>query len=139
MFFWTLDPNMNYFEKKTEDKKERVAKNELQRLRNIARSQKVKIAGNAGVVPQLNQSKEQLKKAAVLAKKSTASVGLFAEKVADEKAPKDSGKKRKFEPNFGDMDKEKDKSLKIIENIFKKKPKLDINQAIEPLVKTNNK
>ena len=37
-----LDPNEDQFEKRKKAKKERTAKNELQRLRNIARSQKGK-------------------------------------------------------------------------------------------------
>lgn len=37
-----LDPYEDQFAKKKEEKKERVAKNELQRLRNIARAQKSK-------------------------------------------------------------------------------------------------
>ena len=40
-----LDPYEDQFEKKVKEKKERVAKNELQRLRNIARNQK----GGAGI------------------------------------------------------------------------------------------
>lgn len=35
------DPNVDKFEQKKEEKKERVAKNELQRLKNIARATKV--------------------------------------------------------------------------------------------------
>ena len=122
-------------DKRSEDKKERIAKNEFQRLRNIGRSQKLKIAGNSGVMPHTNQSQEQLKRASVLAKESTASVGRFAEKLSEEKAPKNSGKRRQFEPNLGDMSQEKDKNMKIIDNIINKKPKLDIDKAIEPKVK----
>lgn len=40
--FFPEDPNVDLFAKKNKEKKERVAKNELQRLRNIARSQKSK-------------------------------------------------------------------------------------------------
>lgn len=40
--FITEDPNVDLFAKRKKEKKERVAKNELQRLRNIARSQKSK-------------------------------------------------------------------------------------------------
>lgn len=36
-----LDPYEDQFEKKFEAKKERVAKNEYQRLRNIARNRKI--------------------------------------------------------------------------------------------------
>jgi regulator of ribosome biosynthesis len=128
------DPNVDYFEKKIDEKKERIAKNELQRLRNIARSNKMRLPGTAGIVPHSSQSKEQLKKASMLAKQSTASVGKFTETLPDEKAPKNMGKRRQFEPNLGDLTKEKDKNLKIINEIMNKKPKLDINKAVEPLV-----
>ena len=64
------------FEKEIEDKKERVAKNEIKRLRNIARAQKVKIPGSHGLAPTLGgkeavqNSGNELSKAADLAKKS---------------------------------------------------------------------
>lgn len=38
-----LDPMTDMYEKKASEKSEKVAKNELQRLKNIARSKKVKI------------------------------------------------------------------------------------------------
>lgn len=38
-----VDPMTDMFAKKAEQKSEKVAKNELQRLKNIARAQKVKI------------------------------------------------------------------------------------------------
>ena len=40
-----LDPYQDYFEKESEERKEKVAKNEYQRLKNIARSQKGKVKG----------------------------------------------------------------------------------------------
>ncbi len=115
------------FEKAREDKRERVAKNELQRLRNIARARKVKVPG-VGLTPVKSDKAEaraeaaELKKAADLARASTASLGKFQpnlkssmEKQA-KKAPSEGGgggKKRKFDPlvNKG----EKEKSLKILE------------------------
>jgi len=39
--FFFLDPYEDQFEKKNQAKKERVAKNEYQRLRNIARNRKI--------------------------------------------------------------------------------------------------
>ena len=39
--FFFLDPYEDQFEKKNQAKKERVAKNEYQRLRNIARHRKI--------------------------------------------------------------------------------------------------
>jgi hypothetical protein len=40
VLFFLADPFEDQFEKKQKDKKERVAKNEYQRLRNIARHEK---------------------------------------------------------------------------------------------------
>ena len=45
------DPNINPHEKMEEDKKERGAKNELQRLRNIARSKNVKVPTVGVITP----------------------------------------------------------------------------------------
>jgi regulator of ribosome biosynthesis len=44
------DPNQDFFAKRTTEKNERVAKNELQRLRNIARATKKKVPG-IGLTP----------------------------------------------------------------------------------------
>merc|ERR1712218_710738 len=44
------DPNEDPYEKMAEDKKEKVAKNELQRLRNLARAKNVAIP-SVGVTP----------------------------------------------------------------------------------------
>merc|ERR1719295_744517 len=90
------------FEKEIEAKKERVAKNELKRLRNIARAQGVApILGGKGSV---QNSGQDLSKAAELAKSSTASLGKFQEKLsgklekANEASKKEKGPKRKFDP-----------------------------------------
>merc|ERR1711997_854899 len=106
------DPEEDPFQKLAQEKSERVAKNELQRLRNIAKAKKVNVP-TVGVAPapvkgptkQLGDS-EDLKKAAELAKESTASLGKFQEKL-NKKLEKNSaprGPKRKFESNTGDMD-----------------------------------
>ena len=65
------------FEKAKEAKRERVAKNELQRLRNIARSKKVKVpgVGLTPVNPGQPQSSAELKKAADLAFSKGSSMG----------------------------------------------------------------
>merc|ERR1712029_602734 len=77
------DPNEDPYEKLAEDKREKVAKNELQRLRNLARAKNVAVP-SVGVAPSSkdNQAKslsqsEDLKKAADIAKSSTASLGKF--------------------------------------------------------------
>lgn len=136
-----LDPEYDGFEKKREEKKERIAKNEFQRLRNVARTNKIKIVNNAaGIVPALAPTKdrEEVAKAVSLAKASTASMGKFEQKVRNEKAPKDSGKRRKFEPNSGDMDSEKQKSLDLL-NKMNKVPKLDVKKAVSAFMNKEQK
>eukprot|EP00095_Tigriopus_kingsejongensis_P008389 maker-scaffold9_size846264-snap-gene-2.16 protein:Tk08389 transcript:maker-scaffold9_size846264-snap-gene-2.16-mRNA-1 annotation:"ribosome biogenesis regulatory protein homolog" len=121
------------FEKAIESKRERVAKNEVQRLRNIARAKSVKIP-KVGVTPMVakqSNTSTDLKKAAALAQKSTASVGKFQPKLSGalEKSVKPPrGKKRQFDPLVSST--EKEKNLKIFEQINKKAPKLDMNKAV---------
>lgn len=49
------DPNQDFFAKKTSEKNERAAKNELQRLRNIARATKGKVPG-VGITPTVSDA-----------------------------------------------------------------------------------
>ena len=122
------------FEKAIEEKRERVAKNELQRLRNIARAKKgvnVPAVGLAPMNPKESQSSDDLKKASQLATTSTASLGKFQDKLPKKlqkqvKEPK--GKKRQFDPMV--FDGEKDKNLRIFEQISNKKAKLDVTKAV---------
>jgi len=132
------DPEEDPFKKMAEEKSERIAKNELQRLRNLAKAKKVNLP-TVGVVPPTvkgpvknSRDSEDLKKTAELVKASTASMGKFQEnlnkKLEQNSAPK--GAKRKFESNTGDMLVEKQKNLSIFESISNKKSKLDVNQAV---------
>ncbi|GAB6032640.1 Rhodanese- sulfurtransferase [Chamberlinius hualienensis] len=123
------DPYEDQFDKRKNDKKERVAKNEFQRLRNIAKANKVKVP-HVGVTPTDNLSKDEVSRALTLAKSSTASIGKFTENLPTEKPPKNSGRKRKFEPLFADAKAEKQKNLAILKNIRAKKPKLDVEKAV---------
>ena len=141
------------FEKEIEAKKERVAKNEIKRLRNIARAQKVKVPGAQGVAPILggkgsvqNSGHEDLSKAADLAKTSTASLGKFQgklsgklEKANTEAAKKVKGPKRKFDPLISVSGAEKEKNLKLLEMITSKKPKLDMNKAVGKQINKEDK
>ena len=123
------------FEKAIEEKRERVAKNELQRLRNIARAKNTKVPA-VGLTPTTSvdpQTSGDLKKASEIAKKSTASLGKFQENLPKSleknlKAPK--GKKRKFDPLVGDANEEKAKNLKVLEQITSKQPKLDVSKSV---------
>merc|ERR1711915_174754 len=111
-------------------KKERKAKNELQRLRNIARQKKVKVP-TVGVVPSSVKDggkssglADELKGAAEFAKSSTASLGKFQpslHKKLEEKS-KLKGQKRKFESNTGSSNTEKERNLGILESINSKQP-----------------
>jgi regulator of ribosome biosynthesis len=132
------DANVDPFEKAAKDKSERVAKNELQRLRNIAKAKKVTVPG-VGLTPLVSKGgaptvsvSQDLQKAADLAKKSTASLGKFQEKLpkAMEKKAKPEGQKRKFEPLVQDANKEKNKNLEILEKLTSKKSKLDVSKAV---------
>ncbi|XP_045214086.1 ribosome biogenesis regulatory protein homolog [Mercenaria mercenaria] len=122
------DPNEDQFAKRNAAKKERVAKNELQRLRNIARSQKQKVPG-VGLTPTEAPSKDYLGKALAVAKKSTASIGKFTENLPKEKPSKFSGKKRKFEPNHGNIKQEASRQLDILNNLGSDRPLVDKNLA----------
>ena len=60
---------MDLFEKQAEAKKERVAKNELQRLRNLARSSGMKKIPGVGATPSEKPSKLELGRQLLTAKK----------------------------------------------------------------------
>jgi regulator of ribosome biosynthesis len=51
------DPNQDFFAKRTTEKNERIAKNELQRLRNIARQTKTKVPGIGNTPTENNKDK----------------------------------------------------------------------------------
>lgn len=123
------DPNQDQFAKKNQAKKERVAKNEYNRLKNIARAQKLKVPG-VGLAPTSKQSKTELSKAVSVARSSTASVGKFQEKLPKEKPPKNTGKRRQFQPLIGDFAGEKQKHLEMLKVMETKRPRLDITKAV---------
>lgn len=132
------DPNEDPYEKMAEDKKEKVAKNELQRLRNLARAKNVAVP-SVGVAPSTKDTQakslsksEDLKKAADIARASTASLGKFQESLHKklEKTAQTKGKKRKFESNTVDNSTEKERSLNILQSITNKSSKIDIDAAV---------
>jgi len=124
------DPNEDQFEKEIKAKKERVAKNELQRLRNIARRSGKKVPGiGETMAPDGKKSLPQLKKTFDVARQSTASMGRFDDKLKDEKPTKNRGKKRKFEA-LAYSSKEKEKQKDLLTKMFKNAPKLDVTKAV---------
>lgn len=126
----TADPNDDQFAKRIKAKKERVAKNEFNRLKNIARAQKIKVPGSGGLVPKAQQSRDELSKAVSVAKTSTASAGRFQDRLPKEKAPKSTGKKRKFQPLIGNFSSERERQLELLKVMDSKKPRLDITKAV---------
>merc|ERR1711915_702698 len=104
-----------------------------------ARAKKVSIP-SVGVTPStknmaesksLSQS-DDLKKAADIAKNSTASLGKFQESLNKklEKTAKTKGNKRKFESNTIANVTEKERSLSILQSITNKSARLDIDAAV---------
>lgn len=125
----SADPDEDQFARRTNAKKERVARNEYNRLKNIARAQKAKIPG-LGLSPKGQQSQSELAKAVSVAKTSTASAGRFQDRLPKEKPAKNTGKKRKFEPLIGDFSNERQKQLELLKVMDSKKPKVDITKAV---------
>ncbi|XP_058958758.2 ribosome biogenesis regulatory protein homolog [Pocillopora verrucosa] len=123
------DPYEDQFEKKFEAKKERVAKNEYQRLRNIARNRKISVPNKDLAPSSGRQSKEQISEKLNISRLSTASLGKFTEKLRDEKISRKTGKKRKFEPVVGDLSNERSRSRELAEKIARRGP-LDVNKAV---------
>jgi len=121
------DPYEDQFEKKKTEKKERIAKNELQRLHNIDKNSRDN--NNLPGKTDKKKVKEEIAKDIDLAKLSTASLGKFQEKLPKEKDNKKRGKKRTFESVTGSAQSEKERSLEVW-NKISKKPILDITKGV---------
>jgi len=129
------DPMEDQFKIKSDQKKERVAKNEFQRLRNVARANKISTKAVSAVPPTQKVTPELAAKAAAVAKVSTASMGKFDKKLALEKEAKIKGKKRKFDDNLGSLSKEKERAMKILKEIDHGRPKLNFGKVVEKQMK----
>jgi len=114
-------PNSDMFGVRANDKKENVAKNEFQRLRNIARNQK-KGAMDPNILsvnPTGGGDKHELSKSFHIAKKSTASMGKFDNKVRGEDQQVEKGRKRKFTANTGNSTNERENLMKMVKEVEK--------------------
>ncbi|CAH8660648.1 unnamed protein product [Heterobilharzia americana] len=89
------DPYEDQFAKLSQAKKERQAKNELQRLRNIARTVKTGQAPPIGVLTESQSSKTELSRAFSIAQSSDASMGRFSAPVDSRKISKKVEKRSK--------------------------------------------
>jgi len=135
----TADPNLNPHEKQEEDKKERKAKNELQRLRNLARAKKINVPSVGVVTPSMSTGRkttanpaDDLKKNAEMVRHATASLGKFQPDLDKklEKNSKPKGKKRPFESNTWNSNSEKERNVGILNSIMNKQPRLDLSQVL---------
>ncbi|KAI5754228.1 hypothetical protein M8J77_006959 [Diaphorina citri] len=132
------DPMEDQFAKKSAAQKERVARNEYQRLRNIARSNKTKVP-SVGVMPHESVlSSRQLREAADVAVVSTASIGKYQPSLALEKKVRQS-KKRKLPGQEKEKlaplkpSEEKKRNLDLYTAVANKKPKVNMEKVYSRL------
>ncbi|GAB0092296.1 Ribosome biogenesis regulatory protein [Sergentomyia squamirostris] len=126
------DPMEDQFQKKKDIRKERIAKNEIQRMKNIARAQKIKIP-RVGIPNSEAASSKELLTAATVAKASTASVGKFQEKLPKDKKVRGLGLKELLpgqKRKSSHLEPEMKKNIDLVESVLKKRPKVDIEKAI---------
>jgi len=115
------------FEKRATAKKERIAKNDVQRMRNIARNRGKKVPGvGETLMPGKDKSKDELNKAFHHAKQSTASMGRFEPGMKGEK--KEKGVKRKFDPLLKKG--EKEEQMQMLKMMGKGKSGLNVAKAV---------
>ncbi|OON19875.1 ribosome biogenesis regulatory protein, partial [Opisthorchis viverrini] len=112
------------FAKLTKEKNERRAKNELQRLRNIARVVKPGQAPPVGVLSESQGSRNELSRALSIAKVSDASMGRFNAPLDERKISKKTEKKMKPRLKLSQVvgSKSTKKSAKTRKPPAKKKP-----------------
>ncbi|KAF0359000.1 RRS1-domain-containing protein [Gigaspora margarita] len=126
------DPFEDQFTKLREAKKVRISKNEARRRRNMdeaetGETQKLENKSKAGAKA---LKKTELHQQISVAKTSTASLGKFDKPIKGEPS-NTKGVKRKFEPNIGDIQKEKEARLNILNKIIDKKGEvLNVRKAI---------
>ncbi|CAL2046001.1 hypothetical protein CAEBREN_25604 [Caenorhabditis brenneri] len=125
------DPNKDFFAERKEKKKERIAKNETQRLKNLARQMKTTVKSGPSTekiigvgIDAKEKTKQQVRFAVDRAKLATASAGKFQEGLKGEKANVKTGKKRKFEANEAPVSGEKERALQILQRMKSKKAKI---------------
>ncbi|XP_062985926.1 ribosome biogenesis regulatory protein homolog [Elgaria multicarinata webbii] len=127
----SADPLEDQFAKRRQEKREKVARNELNRLRNLARAHRGGAA--AELHPTGHQDRAELGRVTALARVSTASRGRFQPRLPKEPpAPQSAsrGKKRRFAPLLGDLEGEKKRQLELVRSLSSKKSPLDLTRAV---------
>ncbi|KRX72486.1 Ribosome biogenesis regulatory -like protein [Trichinella sp. T6] len=125
------DPYVDYFGERKEAKKERIAKNELRRLKNISRRVKGSSSSVLSSLPHIGVGLESVAHKVERARIATASMGKFTEKLRGEKAPKNKGKKNKFLPNEISAQEENDRYFQTLKAMQSKAEILNVNKAVK--------
>ncbi|XP_040385344.1 ribosome biogenesis regulatory protein homolog [Oryza brachyantha] len=144
----TDEPGVDPFAQRREEKKQRVEKQEKNRLENLKKAAKagalpshiqlaataLPITGTKADIPKKSRKKD-LEDVAGMASSATASGGKFDEKLPGEKAPKNPGKHRKFLPvveGKGMGIQEKQQNDKILNALLAKssEDQMDVGRAI---------
>ena len=128
--------------KKHLTKSERVAKNELNRLRNVARARK-QVGETGGILPTASMDKKHIplksesKKALAVATQSTASLGRFTKPLSTEKKSKKfAGGRIQLLGGFNSHPKtEKDSFMKIYQNLKRDKESVDSSTAAKAFLR----
>ncbi|XP_070600318.1 ribosome biogenesis regulatory protein homolog [Erythrolamprus reginae] len=127
-----VDPMEDQFAKRRHEKRERVARNELNRLKNLARAQRGCPA--ADLHPTGHQDRAEMSRVAALARVFTASRGRFQPRLPKEPAVAQTntarGKKRRFQPLLGDLEGEKKRHRELARTLSSKNPALDLTRAV---------
>ncbi|XP_070611043.1 ribosome biogenesis regulatory protein homolog [Erythrolamprus reginae] len=128
----SADPMEDQFAKRCHENRERVARNELNRLKNLARTQRSRPA--ADLHPTGHQDRAEMSRVAALARVSTASRGRFQPHLPKEPAVAQTNtarcKKRCFQPLLGDLEGEKKRHRELARSLSSKKPALDLIRAV---------
>ncbi|KAF7995761.1 hypothetical protein HCN44_006868 [Aphidius gifuensis] len=131
-------PKADPREAKSSAKQERIAKNELQRLRNLAKAKNIKVPRVGLPTTEQFASAKHLATAKTVARVSTASVGKFQDRLPKEKDAKDiakevPGMKRKKKSCPLNMADEKHRNTEWVNDVILKKKKTILNsEAITP-------
>ncbi|XP_078041266.1 ribosome biogenesis regulatory protein homolog [Augochlora pura] len=117
------------FAKAKSAKAERQSKNELQRLRNIAKAKNIKVPQVGLPTKEYFPDSQQLSQAITVARTSTASVGKFQNRLPKEKDAKGiakqvPGMKRKAEAPPRNLQDEKKRNKDLADNILNKNTKI---------------
>lgn len=110
------DPMEDQYEKRANEKKERIESNKKRQKRNLEEAEAIR----KNINPREARKQELLNKS-IIAKTSTASLGRFDKQLKNEPKVKNQGVRKHRDSNTGDMKAEKEKTLEILEKTIGKK------------------